>query len=83
LKLPTNREEQSRATLARSRRCLQFSQRKIAMVRCETVHFFQARSIVIPNEPGAMMAGALIRIRVAEGAAARDVTRKSFRAQEV
>jgi len=53
------------------------------MVWRETVHFFQARNVIIPIERGTTMAGAVICIRIAAGAAARDIAGKSFRAQEV
>jgi|HubBroStandDraft_1064217.scaffolds.fasta_scaffold770172_2 hypothetical protein len=49
----------------------------------KTVHLSQARSRLIPNEGGATIAGALESVRDAEGAAARDLAGKSFRAQEV
>jgi len=53
------------------------------MVWRETVHFPQARSMMIPVERGATIAGAVKSIRVAEGVAARDMAGKSFRPQEV
>jgi hypothetical protein len=49
----------------------------------ETVHFFQARAMVIAIERDATMAGGVKSIQVAEGAAARDRTSKSLRPQEV
>jgi hypothetical protein len=53
------------------------------MVWRETVHFPQARSMMIPVERGVTTAGAVKSIRVPEDAAARDIAGKSFRAQEV
>jgi hypothetical protein len=53
------------------------------MVWRETVHFSQARSMVIPIVGGATIAGAVKSIRVAEDAAARDMAGKSLRPQEV
>jgi hypothetical protein len=83
LKLPSNRQEQSRLTLARRRSCVEFSRRQVEMVWRATVHFFQARKTVIPIEAEAAMAGAVKCIRVAAGAAAPDVAGSSMRPQEV
>jgi hypothetical protein len=53
------------------------------MVWRETVHSFRARELDIPIERGTTMAGAVICIRIAAGAAVRDMAGKSYRAQEV
>jgi hypothetical protein len=51
------------------------------MVWRETVHFFQARSIVILIERGATIARAIKSIRGAEDVAARGTTGKTLRPQ--
>jgi hypothetical protein len=54
---------------------------KTEIVWRETVDFSQARGIVILIERGATIAWAMQSIRVAEGIAAREMTRKAFRPQ--
>jgi hypothetical protein len=48
-----------------------------------TVHFFQARKMVISIQRGATMVRAVKCIRVAEGTAAGDMTGRSMKPQEV